>query len=725
MPRAFYIPNHSSSDLHSAEVHDLPTLSKRPDFATKDDFVKWCHAISTDHVFYTLYEPEQPALRSSAENPIRLMHGLVADYDGAASAIDAALPTLKFAAGLAPAWVTTTFSGRARLIWMFEHPVPVFSGEVLARVLRSMAKELGMTKILPGLDEGFFTNPATPYELGTNWRQPFGDQRVPATMVMTHVHDASNKVKWKSDTVDIPMEAIEAEVNKRWPGRWSGPFVEGARGIRFWDPKADNLTGVTIRAQGVQAWTGEGKFLPWSEVLGNEFVKKYRQSRIGGAIEGTYFDGREYWQKDGEGVWQNLSAEMVKRRLNLSGLSCESRRGQGSEVARALTSIEDLRRVDGTFPCHFVKEEVVRHGPGKFLNVSRAKLVTGTPLARGVRGWGEGCPWIARYLDGLFDPHQLDVFLSWFAHFYQTSASGKPRGGHALFVAGPPSSGKTLLSQRVIGGIMGGFQEATSYVLGETTFNEQLVHSPVWTVDDAVATSDPRSHARYSQIVKKAVANPTQEFSAKFKKTSSMPLNFRLVVTFNTDEDSVEMLPATDNTILDKLVVLLARKPELDFSNANDVIAHELPSFADYLCRYVIPSGLQTRRDETVRFGFDAYFHPELLATAADASSAAGLREILEMWRIHYFRRFSEKSEWRGTATDLLLEFQMTEEVSGLSKSVTRGSYAVLGKDLKKLIKQGVPWIVKLERKAGARLYKILAPDENRAQRGGSSKWPT
>jgi hypothetical protein len=123
-PQAFFIKNHSSTDLHSAPLASLPTLSQRPQFPSKADYAKWCHDATTEHVFYTLVEPEFTNQRSSGQNRIKYLHGIVADYDGDAGAITAALPELKFGPGKAPTWVTTTYSGKARLIWCFEKPVP-------------------------------------------------------------------------------------------------------------------------------------------------------------------------------------------------------------------------------------------------------------------------------------------------------------------------------------------------------------------------------------------------------------------------------------------------------------------------------------------------------------------------------------------------------------------------------------------------------------------------
>jgi len=705
-PVAFYIRNHSSSELHKAELAALPSISTRPTFADKSAFAAWCHDASTQHVFYVLAEPEHPGLRSSGANPVKFLHGLIADYDGGADAIQAALPKLKFAAGRAPTWVTTTFSGKARLLWAFERPVPVFTAEVMEEFRTILGRELKVKSLLPGLDEAAWGNPHTPFELGTDWRQPYGDVRLPHSLVMTAIHDASNKAKWKVEGPEIPMDVVFAEVERRWPGRWNGPFIEGAKGLRFWDPKADNETGATVRRMGVQAWTGESRFLPWSEILGAEFVARYRQNRIGGAISGVYYDGQYYWAKDESGVWRSYSGQQISRRLSvMHGLSSESRRGAASEVATAVTTVENFRSVDGVFPCLYLPDEVVEDNRQRYLNISR---VSTFPISGQTRQWGDGFPWIAGYLTNLFDDQQRAVFLSWLGHFYNNARVGKPRKGHALFVAGDVSAGKTFLSQFVIGTLMGGHQEASSYILGSTSFNESLFSAPVWTVDDATMSSDPKRHALYSQMVKKFVANPYQEFHPKFKKAVTHKFNGRLIVTMNDDATSVKMLPNIEHSILDKLVILKASKQKTNFSGAEARVAQEMPAFADFVSGWQIPAELMTRPDEVARFGFNSWHHPELMETARDSSSSAGVLELLEMWRPQWFRKNSQP-QWTGTATELLGELKATETVSSL---VDRVAYSrnSLGTELQHLILQGCNWIT-FRRNNNTRTYSIARPE--------------
>ena len=707
-PVAFYLRNHSASELLSAPLASLPTLSVRPSFPTKDAYAAWCHAGTTSHVFYTLAEPENKQARSSGTNPVKFLQGVVADYDGSPEAIAASLPSLKFAPGKAPTWVTTTYSKKARLVWAFERPVPVFTGEVFARFMAILAKDLDLKKLLPGLDEGALVNPHTPYELGTDWREPYGDNYLPSHVVLAALHDSSDKAKWKTTGPDIPLDAIAAEVEKRWPGRWKGPMEAGMKGIRFWDTRADNQTGCTIRREGVQAWTGEGKFIPWHELLGDEFVRRWRTSRIGGAIDGFYFDGRDYWNRDEAGHWRDLNSDAVKRHMAvLHGLSTESKKGQPSEVAQALTTIDRMRRVDGAFPCLYAKDEVVRDSTSTFLNISRVKPVRHD---KDSREWADGFPWLANYLETIFDEKQLQVFLSWLHRFYKNAVLGKPKKGHALFVAGPVSAGKTFLAQRIVGGLMGGFQEATRYVLGETSFNESLFHAPVWAVDDAVATAEVRQHSMYSQIVKKIVANPYQEYHAKFKRAVTFRWEGRLVVTMNDDPESITMLPQADGSILDKYDALKARTGSVNFRDADDKAAAELPYFADFIFGYMTPEWLLTKPDEVSRYGHDAWQHPELLQTAKDSSSSAGLFELLVLWREYHFRA-SDKPVWEGSGSALYADMNQMDGVRGVLPRAAPTHHAFT-RGLQKIIRQGEPWIAYRPTTTG-RVYQIKRPEKS------------
>ena len=439
-------------------------------------------------------------------------------------------------------------------------------------------------------------------------------------------------------------------------------------------------------------------------------MKKFKEDRIGGAIDGTYYDGKAYWRKDALGVWRGRSGDDLRRHLNvLHGLSTESKKGKASEVAEALTTIDMLRTVDGAFPCLFRPEEVV-HDPQakkKYLNISRAEVVKPTKPGR---AWGDGFPWMASYFTGIFDEKQRQVFFTWLHHAWSNALAGKPKRGQALFIAGPASAGKTLLSQCIIAAILGGFAEATNFITGETHFNEDLFHSPIWAVDDAVMSADPRRHAHYSQLVKKVVANPKLEYHPKFGKQVTFFFNGRLVVTMNDDASSIAMFPQVEGSILDKIVAVLAKAPGVSFIGVEDTLRSELPAFVDWLAGWTKPEWLQTSPDENARFGMDAWIHPDLLATAREASSSNSLLELLDFWRVHYFNAAPSKTEWRGTGFDLFLDLSNNDVVGKVLGKFVASSNA-MSRDLRNAIKNGGCTWLKETRVGTCRGYAIGKPE--------------
>jgi hypothetical protein len=271
------------------------------------------------------------------------------------------------------------------------------------------------------------------------------------------------------------------------------------------------------------------------------------------------------------------------------------------------------------------------------------------------------------------------------------------------------SAGKTLLSWRVIGGLMGGFREATGYVLGNTSFNEDLAFGPVWAIDDAAATTNHEKMVVYSQFVKKIVANPKIEFHPKFRKAVTQVFNGRVVVTLNLDSESQDMLPQAEESIKDKVDLLKVKDPGVSFGDAEGVIERELPALADFLTGWTIPDWLKTREPEVLRFGHDSWAHPDLVEVSVLNSSASGLSELLEQWRIAYFRQ-SEKDNWEGNAFELLSELHACENLPRAVVHDTVPSRYALGKNLQKLINQKQPWVSSV-RSARGRVFRILRPD--------------
>lgn len=684
---AFYLPNHSSQRLITAEFSDMIKLdpkghpSRWPD---KKAMLTFAHDEASDHCFYMLAEPRDSSRRlNTKDNPVVRLHGVVADYDSKISPQMMTEALGKVSADFPLAYYSKTFSGGARLVWQFEKPVAIVNPEIAKGLLKRLAKELKLVKLLPGFDEGAFLDPARPFELGHDWVALHPGAVIPGTTLQRFLFDAAQKTTFADQGTEIPIEDVAAEVERRWPHRWAGPFTVGAQGVRFWDAKADCPHGAWIRENGVVAFTGEGRFMPWEEILGREFVARFEADRVGGAIDGIFYDGRAYWIKNAHGHWDDYPSELLRNLLVSRGLRPTSRVGQ-SEVDRAINHISFNCRVSGAFPRLFHDGETYEMGGQTMLNISRVKAM---PPADGTQNWGQNFPWIAKYLDGLFRGEQREVFLSWHKHFWWGAYRHQLSKGHALFIAGGVGIGKTLLNYRLIGASVGGHEEATAYLTAKTEFNHALMSSPLWCIDDATALADRTSHDKYSLTIKRAVANPTLTYRRMYANPVTAPWLGRIVVTMNDDPVSIGMLPSTDGSILDKAIFIYASKPDVDFHDAEKHIREELPYYLAYLRDYEIPAWLLTQ-PESVRFGLNAWKNPDLLREAKAGSGSAEFADILEMWKAQYFRVEDKATEWTGTASDLFTEFENTDVVKSIARAQVRTPRG-LSRMLNQLVAEG------------------------------------
>ncbi len=578
----------------------------------------------------------------------------------------------------------------------------MFSGDITQGFLERLKNELKLIKLLPGLDEPAFIDPARYFELGTSWLKADPTARISSEALTRFAYDVSKEVKRYHRGPKISLEVIEAEVHRQFPGRWSGPLVEGARGVRFWDPSATNPTGAWIRQAGVQAFTGEGIFRSWANILGNEFISKHETQRLGQALANKYYDGQGYWIRSRIGDWHAYNVSLLRLKLKVLGLDDSRNPGSLSEVDEAVEHLSFESRIDGAFPFLYRNEPEITVCRRRYLNVSRVQPVQ--PDA-GRRSWGEGFPWLAKYLAEIFDTEQLEVFLSWLSHYYKSALEQRIRKGQALFVAGPHGVGKTFLSQIVIGGLMGGSEEATTFLLGKSEFNANLFESPVWAIDDAVANADSKAHAIYSQIVKKVVANFSLTYRRMYANPVTLPWEGRVVVTLNDDPESITMLPNIEQSMLDKVIFLKATKTSVEFKGADAVVQSELSSFGAYLRFYEIPEALLG----DFRFGLKAYHHPELLRTAKMSSNTAAFQEVLEMWCEQYFRLNTTASFWEGTPTQLLVELNGTDNLRTIVRDNFKSVHWV-GRCLNKLIQQHAIDGLENIRSHDSRKYRIKRP---------------
>ncbi|QHI70484.1 primase-helicase family protein [Tichowtungia aerotolerans] len=663
------------SSCHATECEPWNTTTQAP------RKTKW-NKPDVDHCFYSGLEGLVAASRiDSKNNPAVFLHWLVADYDGQ---IDQHMrdTVLERCGDFKPQYICRTFSGGARLLWKLEKPFPLHKNDLTAKLLKHVKKKLKLSKILVGLDTDAFEDPAKYYEAGTEWVH-LSDDVIPAPFMMQWAVESTHNYAWKKLGPSIPMELIAAEVEKQYPGQWQGEFEVGVRGARFWDASADNETAAVIRESGMQCFTGGQAFVPWSAILGGKFVRQFQADQIGGAVSSAYFDGRDYWVQLSNGKWQAKNKSDMALFLKVKrGLSTAVPRGSSiSEVDQALSQIQDEQAIECAAPLIHRPKGIVYVNGFRVLNISTVSVMQ--PSEKTEVDPDTDFPWLNSYFTSLFDPaEQLDYFYAWLRRWYSSALAGKMLPGQASFFAGVPNTGKTLLSTLILSRTFGGHIDASSFLSGEDGFNSHLFNSAVWAVDDVVPLTDNKSHLKFSALIKKMAANRTFSVREKYRVDKLIEWNGRVVVTCNTDPESIRILPDVDLSNRDKINLFrVAERDTFTFpNNVADIIQAELP----FLLRWLLDWSPPDHVLGDSRYGVQTYCEASLFEAARHSSSAYSFLEVL----LKFFEG-QVSDVWTGSATELLSA--MLNDQDGLAGIASKYTTRQVGRELSKLASQGYP----------------------------------
>jgi hypothetical protein len=657
--------------------------------ASKALFTEWCQKPTTQNCHFSAAEGLDPLRRVNADNPAVTLHGLIADYDAEVTPEMITNLRDKCPTEFVPNWASRTFSGGGRLVWLFEEPLTLGDNKLTKTFLKIVLKKLKLVKLLPGLDIEAFYDVSKYYERGREWVN-LGNDTIPTGFTHQWMYEAGNKMRWTNEEgLVIPLPIIHKEIEARFPGRWKGPFEEGVRCSRFWDTDwtpAFNKTAAVLRPTGFQCFSGATGFMTWKMLFGSAFVEKYEAETTGSIISALFFDGRNYWKQEPDGRrWTVLSKEdlrlMLKVKYNLSSFAGKNE--NASEVDKVTYAIQEQKAVTAAMPFVHFPQGVIRFQGHPYLNISSVECLE---PARDKVAWGVNFPWLAEFIDNLFDPaEQKDYFLSWWKHFYQNAYHRTPQSGQAIFIAGDPGVGKTLLSTMILSRSVGGHIDASSYLLGEEKFTSHVVASPVMSVDDTVPASDSKRHTRYSAMIKKIAANRYHTYEEKFQKAGQVTWLGRVVVTCNLDPESVRLLPNVELSLLDKISLFrcAARKQEKKFPSSAEletVISQELP----YLLRWLLDWEIPEHCIGSSRFGVKSYHESQLFNAALQTSASYSFLELLSDFLSAYAGGREEGKEyWEGTSTQLLADMTVDERIGGIASKYNPNQIASLLGQLK------------------------------------------
>tara|TARA_B110000858_G_scaffold195850_1_gene253222 strand:- start:1563 stop:3512 length:1950 start_codon:yes stop_codon:yes gene_type:complete len=583
-----------------------------------------------------------------------MIHGVVADYDSPINWKDFEKKLEKLCVSTPPpTWASRTQSGYLRLVWEFDSPIPI-DPSMYESFMRQINKSLKMDKLFAGFDKTSL-KPNQYFELGEDWIKT----GCPLTSDVVHTclsKAVSLKPPESSDTA-IPLDVVATEVESRFPNRWFGEFEVGSRGPLFWIDDGIDRDGCQVVEDGIVCYSdraGQG-FMSWSDIFGGAFVKDYETKKLSTLLDEYWFNGRSFFKLlYGNAV--SIPKEQLLLELRQAGFSVRVRRGRSiSEVDEALLSISNNNRIDDIAPVVFSSDRIVSYNGSRILNCSN--LVPVDPDSDGDPAkW----PFIHQWLNQLFvdssETPALDYFYSWMQRFYTAVLERIPLQGQALLLVGPTGRGKSLLSNKIISGLVGGFSDASDYLSGQTKFNKDLGRVASWVIDDTTSAASFQDQRRATELLKRAVANPRVEYMAKYADAMSLPWTGRVTLSLNMDANSLSVIPSLDTSNRDKLMALLiSTKSTKSFppnSQLEATIEQELPHFGKFLLDWKIPKPIE----DVGRFGVKSFIDLTIADAAYDNSSRSSIAELVEFFCKRCREIAPDEAKWKGTLTEFQVQ---------------------------------------------------------------------
>jgi hypothetical protein len=361
-------------------------------------------------------------------------------------------------------------------------------------------------------------------------------------------------------------------------------------------------------------------------------------------LPSAYYDRHSggFWFQDAKEAWLRLKEDDFIRFLTEYGYSNKPGVGEAlSAAARVLMKIQMEQNVDYAGPLAGYQQELIDMEGKAVLVTKSPKVIPPVP--------GD-YPVLLDMLLNMFGAEQLPYFEAWVKMAYESLVSGNLRSGHALVMAGPRNSGKTLVQlimTKVLGGRVG---HPYQHMTGMTSFNSDLFGCEHLSIDDECGSTEFKSRQKLTAQFKMITAAGSQHCHAKGEPALTLTPFWRLTVSVNDDPESLLVLPLIREDLADKVMLFKIEHHTMHMPTStneerdafwNQLMA-DLPHWLHHLTQWEIPAELKANR-----FGVKHYHHTEIMDAIEGLSPEMKLYDLLK-------DRFARCLEgWRGTASEL------------------------------------------------------------------------
>jgi hypothetical protein len=339
-------------------------------------------------------------------------------------------------------------------------------------------------------------------------------------------------------------------------------------------------------------------------------------------------------------------------------------------------------------------------------------LVTEPPII--VEAKQGNFPLINRILKGLFDdpgqPFQYQAVLCWLKQARENVKAGRRRPLPVLAIVGPRNSGKSLFLE--IARVSLGGRAASAYrALMNESFNDEILGAELLTIDDEVASKDPRARSKLAQALKNLLFASSVRIEGKFKCAFNARPVHALAIALNDEPEHVRVLPERDDSLGDKISLIKAGYANISPSDCADReaffqrILDELPAFLYFLEGLSIPSKLIDSRT-----GVGVFVHPEILKNLEEISPEHRLfglilqcAEVASKWKSEGF--------WQGTSAELETALKSSESSTASEARTLLSWNGSTGTYLGRLSKSKHYSVEMGPHRKGIQTWKITDPD--------------
>jgi hypothetical protein len=271
---------------------------------------------------------------------------------------------------------------------------------------------------------------------------------------------------------------------------------------------------------------------------------------------------------------------------------------------------------------------------------SRVLIPRGLDLPTPERG---EYPFIEQVLRAALGEEQYRWLWWWLASSLQGLYAGKWVPSPVVVLVGPGNSFKSFLQNFIITPAMGGRSaDPMKFMAGDTSFNGDLAEAVHLCISDQRG-GDIRQRRSMKEFFKSAANDETHDIHAKGKQALRIPTHWRMTVSCNPEDDSLNALPDLDESSEGKIAFLkmdltdwenLPEAAKATGGEANEerqrIVQEELPRMVGaMLAAGEVPEELRERipgRRDSGRYAINAFHHPEIVQLLLQKRSLDSIR---------------------------------------------------------------------------------------------------